>query len=251
MAEKKSERLEVRLGYSEKEAFVEACDTQGDTPSGAVRRFIAGYTRRSDSDLMEEANRRILRRYALAAGLATVSVIAIIAFVMSPAYLRTIPSDETLFALRDLNQDGELSVDEYGLPPERDGSPNGVLRVLDLDGSGTLSSEEFVAKGRRVYRLHDGEGVLPSADEGVAALSFVEFEFGEDRVESGTFHNATINAGELDRLVIWYPDGTNAVFEDDIRIESDGELRIWSERVTFPASVSVETTDEAAIARRE
>jgi len=41
--EKKSERLEVRLGYEEKQTFTEACENQGDTPSGAVRRFINGY----------------------------------------------------------------------------------------------------------------------------------------------------------------------------------------------------------------
>jgi len=37
--EKKSERLEVRLGYEEKQDFTEACENQGDTPSGAIRRF--------------------------------------------------------------------------------------------------------------------------------------------------------------------------------------------------------------------
>ena len=53
--EKKSERLEVRLGYREKGAFVEACEMQGDTPSGAVRRFISGYVRRADGDILASA----------------------------------------------------------------------------------------------------------------------------------------------------------------------------------------------------
>ena len=55
MDEKKSERLEVRLDYQEKQNFVDACDTQEDTPSGAVRRFIKRYVRRSDKDLLHSA----------------------------------------------------------------------------------------------------------------------------------------------------------------------------------------------------
>lgn len=65
MDEKKSERLEVRLGYQEKQNFVEACDTQGDTPSGAVRRFIRGYVRRSDDDLLSSAWRGAAKRRSL------------------------------------------------------------------------------------------------------------------------------------------------------------------------------------------
>jgi len=48
--EKKSERFEVRLPYSKKQAFTEACEEQGDTPSSAVRRFIDAYLRRNDRD---------------------------------------------------------------------------------------------------------------------------------------------------------------------------------------------------------
>ena len=62
--EKKSERLEVRLGYQEKQTFTEACENQGDTPSGAVRRFINGYVRRSDEDVLSSAWRGAARRRA-------------------------------------------------------------------------------------------------------------------------------------------------------------------------------------------
>ena len=63
--EKKSERLEVRLGYQEKQDFTEACDLQGDTPSGAIRRFINGYVRRSDGDVIASALRGSAKRKLL------------------------------------------------------------------------------------------------------------------------------------------------------------------------------------------
>ena len=66
-AEKKSERMEIRLGHLEKQGFIEACHTQGDTPSEAMRRFIEGYTRRANSDLRASAFRE-LRQSGLLSG---------------------------------------------------------------------------------------------------------------------------------------------------------------------------------------
>jgi len=61
--EKKSERFEVRLPFSKKQAFIDACEEQGDTPSEAVRRFIHTYLRRTREDNMGMA-RRSLRHKA-------------------------------------------------------------------------------------------------------------------------------------------------------------------------------------------
>lgn len=58
-AEKKSECIEIRLGLLEKQGFIEACNTQGDIPSDALRRFIEGYTRRANSDLRASAFREL------------------------------------------------------------------------------------------------------------------------------------------------------------------------------------------------
>ena len=66
-SEKKSERMEIRLGHLEKQGFIEACHTQGDTPSEALRRFIEGYTRRANSDLRASAFRE-LRESGLLSG---------------------------------------------------------------------------------------------------------------------------------------------------------------------------------------
>lgn len=57
--EKKSERMEIRLGHTEKQSFLQACESQGDTPSDALRRFIDGYSRRANSDLRASAFREM------------------------------------------------------------------------------------------------------------------------------------------------------------------------------------------------
>ena len=76
MTEKKSERLEVRLGFQEKSEFVEACETQGDTPSSALRRFIRGYVRRADADLFASAWRGVgKRKFILSAGITALGLL--------------------------------------------------------------------------------------------------------------------------------------------------------------------------------
>ena len=81
----------------------------------------------------------------------------------------------------------------------------------------------------------------------------VEFKIGLERVRSGTYKNAIINAEELDRLVIWYGNDTNSVFEGSIEISTGLEgLVVKSDTVTFPASISVEEGEgKNVIARRK
>lgn len=78
--EKKSERFEVRLAHSKKQAFQDACDAQGDTPSLAVRRFIDGYLNRADADVLSSAGRalvHILRRNWLPTTIAFVTAFSV------------------------------------------------------------------------------------------------------------------------------------------------------------------------------
>jgi len=214
--EKKSERLEVRLGYEEKQTFTEACENQGDTPSGAVRRFINGYVRRSDADLLSSAwrgaaKRRGRRPLAFAAIFLAVGG----AFWMLSQHL-PIQSDEAIFSARDINGDGQLEYSEHAIPPGLNGAPNGVMRVLDLDASGTISRAEFTRKGRMVYVLGDGTASASSEEE--AGASLVEFEFTKERAKTGTYVGAEINAQDLDRLVIWPDDGAPTVLEGEVDI---------------------------------
>jgi len=249
MSEKKSERLEVRLGYQEKSEFVEACETQGDTPSSALRRFIRGYVRRADSDVLSSAWRGAIMRRGWRPIIFTVTFAAIAFGFLALANHVNTPSDNSIFAARDLNGDGELDQIELGLPLTKTGEPNGVMRVLDLDSSGTISRAEFVSTGRMVFaRSAPEDEVLPSDDQD---MTLVQFTFETDKTRSGTFEATAINAGELDRLVIWYADGTNARFEDDVEIRTDGGIVISSNTATFPASVKINQDEGQTIATRE
>ena len=250
MNEKKSERLEVRLGYQEKLDFVEACDTQGDTPSSALRRFIRGYVRRADGDVLSSALRGWAKRrgWGLAALAGAIAVILVGAlWGLNRPSVRL--SHSEIFAVRDLNGDGELGSQEHGLPETPKGEPNGVMRVLDLDWSGTISQAEFVGTGRMVFAMQTSEeGVLPLSEP---AMTLVQFTFEETETRSGTFEVSAINAGEMDRFVIWYADDSNAVFEDDVEIQADGQFLIKSKTAKYPASVNIQQEDDQTTATRK
>ena len=231
MDEKKSERLEIRLGYQEKQNFVNACDTQGDTPSGAVRRFIKGYVRRSDEDLLSTAWRGAARRRSWRPTIFALIFIAIAGLFWGLSQRFPMASDDAIFSARDINGDGQLEYAEHGIPPGLNGMPNGVLRVLDLDASGTISRAEFVQDGRMVYIVQD-ETSRASIDKG---MNLVEFKFSKETSILNRFEGATINAEGLDRLVVWPLKGTPSVFEGRVNIATGIEnIEFQADSVTVP-----------------
>jgi len=220
--EKKSERLEVRLGYQEKQNFTQACDLQGDTPSGAVRRFITGYVKRSDSDVMSSvwrgAAKRKLLPFAALASLLIISMLGLYAGIKT----LTQPSSDEIFAYKDTNNDGELDASEHAIPPGPNNTPNSVMRVLDIDTSGTISRGEFVRKGRMAYSIVDSSPhSLSDKDKLVATL--VNFEFTKSHSKSNTFIGVPIRADGLDRLVIWPKAGGPIVFDGHVQMVIENE----------------------------
>lgn len=215
--EKKSERLEVRLGYQEKQDFTEACDLQGDTPSGAIRRFINGYVRRSDGDVLASALRGSAKR-KLVPVMAVAGLLAISAAGLYAAFAKfNQPSAGEIFAFRDANNDGQLDANEYTIPPGSNGEPNGVMRVLDIDASGTLSRAEFVREGRMVYMLGEDKTATPT-NEAKYPATLVTFKFGKKLVESRSYVGEKITADGLDRLVIWPLEGGPTVMTGQVKI---------------------------------
>jgi hypothetical protein len=233
MDEKKSERLEVRLGYQEKQNFVEACDTQGDTPSGAVRRFIKGYVRRSDEDVLQSAWRGAAKRRSKRPIIFIVALIsiAIAGLFWGVSQRSPVLSNNVIFSLRDINNDGQLEYAEHGIPPGLNDAPNGVMRVLDLDASGTISRSEFLQEGRMVYFVHDET----SAGSNEKGMNLVEFKFTKETSLSNRFEGAKINAKGLDRLVIWPLAGAPRVFEGEVNIVTGLEtIEFQADSVTIP-----------------
>lgn len=156
--EKKSERLEIRLSHSKKQSFNQACESQGDTPSGAVRRFIDGYIRRADQDAFKDGLRalgRIGRRQWVPIGV--VASLLLIGGYFTGQALRpssidgpivTASTDEfppinyALFAVYDKNANGVLDLGEIA---DNDAH---LHRVLNLDGEAGISPAEFYAKAK-------------------------------------------------------------------------------------------------------
>lgn len=233
--EKKSERLEVRLGYQEKQAFTEACDSQGDTPSSAIRRFISGYVRRSDVDLLSSAWRVAAQRRGVRSLVLAVLFLLITGAVWVLSQYLSVETDEAIFSARDRNGDRQLEYAEHGIPPGPNYEPSGVMRVLDLDGSGTISREEFVQKGRMVYMLRPKNKAPVRKEDMPLPMNVVEFKFSKEHAKSGTYKGAVINAEKFDRLVIWQPDGTNAVWEGNVTIASSKDnLVLNADNVIYP-----------------
>lgn len=220
--EKKSERLEVRLGFKEKQDFSEACEIQGDTPSGAIRRFISGYIRRSDRDVFSEVRRRIISRH----GPRIVGFSLVIGFSIAAVWAGyhhiTRPSDSEIFASRDVNKDDQLTRDELA-----DGTTSeSLLRIMDIDDSGGITRDEFQSKGRMVYtlsgpkndqekqyRLRDGE-----------RINLIKFHFEKESLKCGTYQSVETHLENVDRVVHWHEGGGVSVLEGPVEVNIGSEM---------------------------
>ena len=209
--EKKSERLEVRLGFQEKQDFSEACEIQGDTPSGAIRRFINGYVKRSDGEILslawrQSAKRRMPKLTLLVVVLCAVGILAWVAYRSAPN-----PIDSQIFATIDVNQDGRLSGKEL------EQWEQGLLEVMDIDGSGDITSSEFVSKGYMAY-IYSGveddvaQKFIPRDGQYITTLNFdITKDYGivkqRETIEKDIYLSGKIKLQNLDRIVFSHEGG--------------------------------------------
>jgi len=156
--EKKSERIEIRVSHSKKQAFNEACENSGDTPSSALRRFIESYIRRADGDAFKDglramgrmAKRRWIPLSAAAAALLMGGYFTGQALKPTPQDGPIVtastdefpPIDYALFAAYDKNANGVLDLGEVAENDEH------LHRVLNLDGEAGISPAEFYDKAK-------------------------------------------------------------------------------------------------------
>lgn len=144
--EKKTERLDVRLSHEKKQAFNEACENQGDTPSSAVRRFINSYIRRSNRDDMGAAIRGTTKGKGLfvAGGIAALIAAAFIIPKLTKS-TSTEPTKEELFAFYDYDLSGIIELGEISHNDDH------LHRVLNIDGKPGISLEEFYTNGTMIW----------------------------------------------------------------------------------------------------
>lgn len=209
--EKKSERLEVRLGYLEKQNFSEACEIQGDTPSGAIRRFINGYVKRSDGEILSQAWRKSMkRRIPKIVLIAFIScIIGILAWVAY--HFTNQPKDSIIFAAMDLDQNGRLNLKELTQWEE------GLFEVMDIDASGDIALSEFVSEGYMAY-IYSGEEddkvqkFIPRDGEYITTLKFEitpKHAIVRQRaiIEKDIYLSGKIRLKNLDRIVFLHKGG--------------------------------------------
>lgn len=175
--EKKSESLDIRLPYQQKQDFMAATKQRGETASQALRRYISTYV--EEARLEEQPNkvqeitmtlaRHRFKSIATAAG-AALGVFSITALPSA--------ADSTAFEALDKNNDGVLTEGE--IAPGHDAD---IIAKLDTDGSGGVSQAELEAAGNRVQIIHtendseeDGKTVTKKV---VKVLEFKEHEGGE------------------------------------------------------------------------
>lgn len=138
--EKKSETLEVRLPYSTKKAFMKACAQNSSTASDAVRQFIDAYIARSGrislQQLIKEMTMKLSRNPKKVTGILAAATAGAIVFGTLPS-----AADPAAFDKLDANGDGVLTEGEIA-----PGQDSRIIAVLDEDGSGDVSRDEFDSK---------------------------------------------------------------------------------------------------------
>ena len=135
--EKKSESIEVRLPYSQKQAFMDACKDEGLTASEALRAeistFLLSRARRSQRNAsVKETWNMIKQNRKKTAGTLT-------ALAAGAALFAAVPSsaEDALFRAYDKNGDGVLTSGEISKNDSK------VFEVLDKNGDGKISPDEF------------------------------------------------------------------------------------------------------------
>jgi hypothetical protein len=220
--EKKSESLEVRLSYSQKIAFMEACRKEGLTASEALRAGIEGFLDEHDRQSQRQFQMKdvvTLMKRNLRKSLATAGAVA-----ASSAMLLAMPSaaSDEAFERLDRNSDGVLTAGEISA------NDSAVFEILDTNDDGQISADEF-----------NSEAVVTGVNDNV----FISDEGEEVRV-------ITVNRTELGSL----EDGEIEVREhrwvENVDVDmSDEEIQEIIERTMERLSEIEEMEIEAHISR--
>jgi len=228
--EKKSESLDIRLPYQQKQDFMAATKQKGQTASEALRAFIAHYI--EEARLEQHPNkvqeitmtlaRHRLKTLATAAG-AAIGVFSVTALPSA--------ADSTAFERLDENKDGVLTEGEIAPGYDAD-----IIKKLDTDGSGGVSQEELEAAGNHIVisdteveSEEDGKSVTQKT---MRSLKFSDSEDGEihgeittksdkkiviQRMESGE----ELSEAELEALIEKALGEANAVVDLDLDFDTE------------------------------
>ncbi len=164
--EKKSESIEIRLPYSQKTAFIEACREQGLSASEALRNQI---------DFFMNQNKKPRRLSLIGAPLnmlerhkkKTFTAVAGTATVMSLAFAMPSAADNSVFKSFDRDGNGVLTAGEISA------NDSAVFSILDKDKSGKITPDEF-KQNAEVIDVRDS--MVPSEEKGKPDVRVIEIE---------------------------------------------------------------------------
>jgi len=179
--EKKSESLDIRLPYQQKQDFMAATKQQGETASQALRRFIATYIEEARLEQqptkVQEITMTLAKHRFKSVATAAGAALGVFSIAALPS-----AADSTVFDQLDKNKDGVLTEGEIAPGYDAD-----IIAKLDTDGSGGVSREELEAAGNRVEIIttednsnEDGNTVTKTV---MKIVEFSEDEGGEIRGE--------------------------------------------------------------------
>lgn len=184
--EKKSESLDIRLPYQQKQDFMAAAKHRGETASQALRRYIATYIEEArleqQPNKVQEITMTLARHRFKSVATAAGAALGVFSVAALPS-----AADSTAFDHLDKNSDGVITEGE--IAPGHDAD---IIAKLDTDGSGGVSRDELEAAGNRVEVIktedtsnEDGDTVTKKT---VKVLEFSDQEggdiHGEMKIES-------------------------------------------------------------------
>jgi|GEM_PF-451731 len=132
--EKKSETLEVRLGYLNKNAFMAACKSEGKTASAVIRTFIDGYLAKEKGSFA-----RVIAGHKRK--LAAAGAMGLLAFTFASVTAPSSAGANMLMRVMDTNHDGVLS-----LADETDQNRKALtilVSKMDANADGSVTQAEL------------------------------------------------------------------------------------------------------------
>mgnify|MGYP001799416321 FL=1 len=188
--EKKSESLDIRLPYQQKQDFMAATKQRGENASEALRRYIANYI--EEARLAEQPHpvqeitmtlaRHRFKSIATAAG-AAIGVFSVTALPSA--------ADPTAFEALDKNKDGVLTEGEIAPGFDAD-----IIAKLDTDGSGGVSQAELEAAGNHIV-IEDSSSESDEDGQSVKRTTMKILKFSDS--EDGDIHGELTT--EVDKRV--------------------------------------------------
>lgn len=164
--EKKSESIEIRLPYSQKTAFIDACREQGISASEALRTQIDFFMTQSEKPRQHDfigAFNNMLERHKKK----TFAGVATFATAMSLAFALPSSADNTQFKSFDRNGDGVLTAGEISANDSK------IFAILDKDKSGKITPEEF-QKTAEIVSITDT--MVPAKETGKPDVRVLEID---------------------------------------------------------------------------